>query len=81
MENLLGMYTIKRQTKLHEPVHNLYLFKLLLLLLALLDMICQVTMLAKFHYNDEDPFIDLACLVGYNVGMVQLLEQFGLFGD
>lgn len=74
VKNFSRVNILKRETKLHEPIHDFGLSKFLIFAFLLADVICKVTVLAKLHDNDEDTLLDERVLVGHNVGMSELLQ-------
>lgn len=74
MQNLHSVDVVQSKAKLHEPVHNFGLGEKLLLFLLLLNVECQIAVVAKLHDNNEDPLLDERVLVRHDVRVVKLLE-------
>ena len=78
MQDLSRMHILQTEAKLNEPVHNLSLSELFLSLLFLLDVVSQVAIFAELHDDHEDSFLKEGVLVGHDVRMIKLPQQFGL---
>ena len=70
VKDLSRMHVFETEAELYEPVHYLHLSELLLCLFLFPNMICQVAIFAKLHYNYENAFLEKCVLVRHDIRMI-----------
>ena len=72
------MNVLKSEANLNEPIENLRLSKMLVLVDFSLDVVAEVSNLAVLHYDDQLFKREITLLVRHNVRVVQILQQVDL---